>query len=48
MALIKQMLEQKEVNKIDWVETSKMLADTLTKKGGNGMWLKDVIAQNIL
>jgi hypothetical protein len=48
VALIKQMVEIKEINRIDWVETSGMLADTLTKKGGNGMWLKDVISRNIL
>lgn len=48
VALIKQMVENKEVNKIDWVETTSMLADTLTKKGGNGSWLKDVISRNVL
>ena len=48
VALIKQMVENKEVNKVDWVETTSMLADTLTKKGGNGIWLKDVISRNVL
>ena len=33
VALIKQMVENKEANRIDYVETSLMLADTLTKKG---------------
>ena len=46
VALIKQMVENKEANRIDWVETSLMLADTLTKKGGNGRWLTDVISRN--
>ena len=32
VALIKQMVENKEVKRIDWVETNDMLADTLTKK----------------
>ena len=48
IALIKEMLEKCEVRKIDWVETSKMLADILTKQGGNGMWIKDVISRNIV
>ena len=36
VALIKEMVQKMEVNKVDWVETSQMLADILTKKGGNG------------
>jgi hypothetical protein len=48
VALIKQMIEVKEVNKIDWVETTGMLADTLTKLGGTGTWLKEVISRNRL
>ena len=48
VALIKQMVEFKEVTRIDWVETSAMLADTLTKRGGNGRWLNDVISNNVL
>ena len=48
VALIKQMIEVKEVNKIDWVETSGMLADTLTKQGVSGSWIKEVISRNIL
>ena len=48
VALIKQMVENKEVSRIDWVETSPMLADTLTKRGGNGRWLNDVISNNVL
>ena len=48
VALIKQMVENKEVKNIEWVETSEMLADTLTKKGGNGSWLKHVITRNVI
>ena len=48
VALIKQMLEMKEVNRIDWIETSGMLADTLTKQGGSGKWIRDVISSNRL
>ena len=48
IALIKQMVESKEVNRIDWVETNDMLADSLTKIGGNGWWIKDVISKNDL
>ena len=42
------MVENKEVKRIDWVETNYMLADTLTKKGGNGLWLKNVISSNVI
>ena len=48
VAIIKQRVENKEVSRIDWVETSAMLADTLTKRGKNGRWLTDVISNNIL
>ena len=40
------MIENKEVNRIDWVETEQMLADALTKLGGTGRWIKDVISRN--
>ena len=43
IALIKEMVDKNEVKKIEWVETSGMLADILTKKGGNGGWIKKVI-----
>ena len=46
IALVKQMVENKEVKRIDWVETNGMLADALTKAGGNGRWIKDVISRN--
>ena len=48
IALIKEMVECKEVKTIDWVETSAMLADTLTKRGGNNSWIRSVIARNII
>ena len=46
IALVKQMIENKEVNRIDWVETEQMLADALTKLGGTGRWIKDLISRN--
>ena len=36
IALIKEMMERSEVKQIDWVDTKGMLADSLTKMGGNG------------
>jgi hypothetical protein len=35
IALIKEMVDFKEVKNIDWVDTSAILADSLTKRGGN-------------
>ena len=48
VALMKEMMEKSEVKKIEWVETSKMLADVLTKKSGNGKWINEVISRNII
>ena len=48
IALMKEMMDNKEVKKIDWVETSKMLADILTKKNGNGAWIKTVVSNNVV
>ena len=48
IALMKEMVENSEVKKIEWVETAKMLADVLTKKGGNGNWIKQVISRNVV
>ena len=48
IALVKEMVEKTEVQSIDWVETSEMLADSLTKKGGNDGWIKSVIESNQL
>ena len=40
------MLARREVSTVDWVATSNMLADVLTKKGGDGSWIKDVLSHN--
>ena len=46
IALIKEMMDKGEVKSIDWVDTSSMLADILTKKGGDGTWIKTVLSTN--
>ena len=46
IALIKEMLTRGEVCKVDWVPTGDMLADIMTKKGGDGSWIKDVLSGN--
>jgi len=43
IALIKEMVDQSQVDKVHWVETGEMLADTLTKTGGNRSWIKLVM-----
>ena len=48
IALIKEMIDKHEVSSVDWVETDNMLADILTKRGGNGLWIKNVISKNII
>ena len=48
IALIKEMLEKKEVDTVDWLETDNMLADVLTKKGGNYSWIKNVLTRNVM
>ena len=48
IALMKEMLERKEVEAVNWVETDNMLADVLTKKGGNSFWIKDVLSKNYI
>ena len=48
IALITEMLEKKEVDPVDWVETDNMLADVLTKKGGNYSWIKNVLTRNVM
>ena len=48
VALVKEMLEKKEVNKVTWVETKEMLADALTKRVGNSYWIKGVLENNLL
>ena len=42
------MLENHEVKEVKWVETSRMLADVLTKRAGNGSWIRDVISRNTI
>ena len=46
IALIKEMVDQSQVDKVHWVETGEMLADTLTKTGGNRSWIKLVMEKN--
>ena len=46
IALIKEMVERGEVSCVDWVDTTNMLADILTKKGGDGSWIKTVLSTN--
>ena len=36
------------VEDVDWVSTSKQLADCLTKKGTNAKWLLHVASRNTL
>ena len=46
IALIKEMVDRSEVKSVKWVETNDMLADVLTKKGGNYFWIKRVLTRN--
>ena len=46
IALIKEFIDRSEVKSVKWVETSEMLADVLTKKGGNYFWIKRVLTKN--
>ena len=48
VALMKEMLEKQEVKNIKWVDTTRMLADILTKKNGNGAWIRRVVSENIV
>ena len=48
VALIKEMIEKKEVKEVEWVETSGMLADVLTKRNGNGSWIRNVVSKNVV
>ena len=48
VALIKEMMVNSEVKEIKWIETSKMLADVLTKKSGGGNWVKEVVSRNVI
>ena len=46
VALIKEMLEKNEVKSVKWVETEEMLADVLTKRGGNSGWIREILTNN--
>jgi hypothetical protein len=52
IALLTEMVDRSEVESVDWVQTNEMLADTLTKEGGNASWiqleLSNPIFENIL
>ena len=48
IALIKEMVECTEVKTVEWVDTHDMLADALTKKGGNDSWIKELLKSNII
>ena len=48
VALMKEMLEKQEVKNIKWVDTTRMLTDILTKKNGNGAWIRRVVSENIV
>ena len=42
------MIEKKEVKEVEWVETGEMLADVLTKRNGNGSWIRNVVSRNVV
>ena len=48
IALIKEMVDCTEVKTVEWVDTHDMLADALTKKGGNDSWIKELLKSNII
>ena len=48
LAAIKEMITNKELLKLNWVPTSKQLADCLTKKGGNSLALLKVLESGLL
>ena len=48
IALMKEMIEKKEVKRVSWVKTDEMLADVLTKIGGNNTDIKEVVTRNIV
>ena len=48
IALMKEMLDCGEVKNIEWVQTNDMLADTLTKRGGNNSSIRTAISENTL
>ena len=44
-AIIKDMMNKNEINKVQWLETSKQLADPLTKATASSEKLRDVLLQ---
>ena len=48
IALMKEMLDKKEVKSVKWVETAHMLADTLNKKAGNSSSIKEILSRNVI
>ena len=48
VALMKEMLDNAEVTEVKWVETSKRLADILTKRSGGGQWIRNVLSINMI
>ena len=48
VAGIKQVIELKMVEDVDWVPTAEQLADCMTKKGKRAEWLLQVSSRNRL
>ena len=48
VASIKELIDLKMVEDVDWVSTAKQLADCLTKKGKNAKWSLHVASRNTL
>ena len=48
IASVKQMIERKEIDKVQWVKTSQQISDCLTKRGANCKKLLDIIKQGSL
>ena len=48
MARLRQMIERREITQVEWVESSKQLADCLTKKTASSQSLLNVLNKGIL
>ena len=48
MALIQEMLNRKELSRLLWIEKSKQLADSLTKRGASSRTLLEVLSRGTL
>ena len=48
MARLRQMIERREITQVEWVESSKQLADCLTKKTASSQSLLNVLKRGIL